>query len=130
MDRATQIPQLLKEASKCGISDSSAVGEVIEDYLCLPTSELDSDVALSDSGTDSDDELVLNPLSTTTTTSVDRASPVTSTSTVEEVDVDDDDLEETSADDAYREEEGAMDRAANMFECINMPQKKCCNFKN
>ena len=131
MDRATQIPQLLKEASKCGISDSSAVGEVIEDYLCLPTSELDSDVAVSDSGTDSDDELVLNPLSTTTTTtSVDRASPVNSTSTVEEVDVDDDDLEETSADDAYREEEGAMDKAANMFECINMPQKKFCNFKN
>ncbi|KAI0228786.1 hypothetical protein LSAT2_020782, partial [Lamellibrachia satsuma] len=40
-------------------------------------------------------------------------------------DVDDDDLEETAADDAHREEEGAMDRAANMFECINMPQKKC-----
>ena len=100
MDRATQIPQLLKEASKCGISDDEL-----------------------------DDELVLNPLSTTTT-SVDRASPVTSTSTVEEVDVDDDDLEETSADDAYREEEGAMDRAANMFECINMSQKKFCNFKN
>ena len=130
MDRATQIPQLLKEASKCGISDSSAVREVIEDYFCLPTSELDSDVALSDSGTDSDDELVLNPLSTTTTTSVDRASPVTSTSTVEEVGGDNDDLEETSADDAHREEEGAMDRAANMFECINMSQKKCCNFKN
>ena len=129
MDRATQIPQLLKEASKCGTSDSSAVGEVIEDYFCLPTSELDSDVALSDSGTDSDDELVLNPLSTTTT-SVDRASPVASASTVEEFGVDDDDLEETSADDAYREEEGAMDRAANMFECINMSQKKCCNFKN
>ena len=99
MDRATQIPQLLKEASKCGISDDEL-----------------------------DDELVLNPLSTTTT-SVDRASPVTSTSTVEEVCVDDDDLEETSADDAYREEEGAMDKAANMFECINMPQKKFCNFK-
>ena len=33
------------------------------------------------------------------------------------VDVDDDDLEETSADDAHREEEGAMDRAANMFDC-------------
>ena len=88
MDRATQIPQLLKEASKCGISDDEL-----------------------------DDELVLNPLSTTTT-SVDRASPVTSTSTVEEVDVDDDDLEETSADDAYREEEGAMDK------------EKFCNFKN
>ena len=131
MDRATQIPQLLKEASKCGISDSSAVGEVIEDYLCLPTSELDSDVAVSDSGTDSDDELVLNPLSTTTTTtSVDRASLVNSTSTVEEVGGDNDDLEETSADDAHREEEGAMDKAANMFECINMSQKKCCNFKN
>ena len=100
MDRATQIPQLLKEASKCGISDDEL-----------------------------DDELVLNPLSTTTT-SVDRASPVTSTCTVEEVYVDDDDLEETSADDAYREEEGAMDRGANMFECINMPQKKFCNFKN
>ena len=100
MDRATQIPQLLKEASKCGISDDEL-----------------------------DDELVLNPLSTTTT-SVDRASPVTSTSTVEEVDVDDDDLEDTSADDAHREEEGAMDKAANMFECINMPQKKFCNFKN
>ena len=130
MDRATQIPQLLKEASKCGISDSSAVGEVIEDYLCLPTSELDSDVAVSDSGTDSDDELVLNPLSTTTTTSVDRASPVNSTSTVEEVGGDNDDLEGTAADDAHREEEGAMDKAANIFECINMPQKKCCNFKN
>ena len=44
--------------------------------------------------------------------------------------VDDDDLEETAADDAHREEAGAMDKAANMFECINMPQKKChcvCN---
>ena len=49
---------------------------------------------------------------------------------MEEVDVDDDELEEISADDAHREEEGAMDRAANMFECINMPQKKMCNFKN
>ena len=39
--------------------------------------------------------------------------------------VDDDDLEETAADDTHREEDGAMDRAANMFECINMPQKKC-----
>ena len=66
---------------------------------------------------------MLNPLSTTT--SIDRASPVASTSTVEEVDVDDDDLEETAADDALREEEDAMDTAANMFECINMTQKKC-----
>ena len=65
---------------------------------------------------------MLNPLSTTT--SIDRASPVASTSTVEEVDVDDDDLEETAADDALREEEDAMDTAANMFECINMTQKK------
>ena len=64
----------------------------------------------------------MNPLSTTT--SIDRASPVASTSTVEEVDVDDDDLEETAADDALREEEDAMDTAANMFECINMTQKK------
>ena len=53
-----------------------------------------------------------------------------STSTMEEVDAGDDDLEETSADDAHREEEGAMDRAANMFECINMSQKKFCNFNN
>ena len=105
MDRATQIPQLLKEASKCDISDYEL-----------------------------DDELLLNPLSiittTTTTTSADRASPVASTSTVEEVDVGNDELEEISADDAHREEEGAMDRAANMFECINMPQKFFCNFKN
>ena len=109
MDRATQIPHLLKEASKCGISDD----------------ELDN-------------ELVLNPLSittttttiTTTTTSADRESPVASTSTVDEADVDDDDLEEISADDAHREEEGAMDRAANMLECIIMTQKKChCAYK-
>ena len=54
-----------------------------------------------------------------------------STSTVEEVDVDDDDLEETAAGDAHRGEE--MDRAASMFECINMPQKKChfvCKLQN
>ena len=62
MDRATQIQQLLKEGSKCGISDYEL-----------------------------DDELLLNPLSiittttttttiTTTTTSADSASPVASTS--------------------------------------------------
>ena len=62
MYRAAQITHLLKEASKCGISDSSAGRELIEEYLCLPTSELDSDVEVNDSGTDSDDELVLNPL--------------------------------------------------------------------
>ena len=39
--------------------------------------------------------------------------------------VDDDDLEETAAVDAHREEECAKDRAANMFECINMSRKKC-----
>ena len=52
------------------------------------------DATRHDKKTDSDDELVLNPRSTS---SVYRASPVASISTVEEVDVDDDDLEETAA---------------------------------
>ncbi|KAI0226494.1 Methylmalonyl-CoA mutase, mitochondrial [Lamellibrachia satsuma] len=64
----------------------------------------------------------LNPISTT---SVDCASPVASTSTAEDVDVDNDEIEETATDDAHSEEEYAMDRATNMFECVNMPQKKC-----
>ena len=119
MDRATQIPQLLKEASKCGISDDELDDELVLNPLSTTTTSVDRA-----------SPRVTTTTTTTTTTSVDPASPVTSTSTVEEVGVDDDDLEETSADDAYREEEGAMDKAANMFECINMPQKKFCNFKN
>ena len=122
MDQAAQITQLLKEASKCGIRDSSAVREVIEDYFCSPTSELESDSEVSDSGTDSEAEPELNPISTT---SVDHASPVASTSTAEDVDVDNDEIEETATDDAHREEGYVMDRATNMFECVNMPQKKC-----
>ena len=53
---SAQITQLLKAASKCGIGDSSVVWEVIEDYFCSPTSELDSNSEVSDSGTDSDAE--------------------------------------------------------------------------
>ena len=64
---------------------------------------------------------------------VERDSPVASTSTAEEVDSDDDDVEDTAADDAHREEESAMDRAEDMFECVDMPQKKChcaCKLNN
>ena len=60
MDRTAQITQLLNEASKCGIGDSSALREVIDDYFCLPTSELDSDIEL-EGDSDSDSELVVGP---------------------------------------------------------------------
>ena len=40
--------QLLKEADKCGIGDSSDVRQVIEDYFCQPSFESDSDVSDSE----------------------------------------------------------------------------------
>ena len=131
MDRTAQITQLLNEASKCGIGDSSALREVIDDYFCLPTSELDSDIEL-EGDSDSDSELVVGP-AISSSAGVERDSPVASTSTAEEVDSDDDDVEDTAADDAHREEESAMDRAEDMFECVDMPQKKChcaCKLNN
>ena len=90
MDRTAQITQLLNEASKCGIGDSSALREVIGDYFCLPTSELDSDIELEG---DSDSELVVGP-AISSSAGVERDSPVASTSTAEEVDYDDDDVED------------------------------------
>lgn len=45
MDRAAKVTQLLKEAAKCGIGDSSDVREVIEDYFCQPSSEFDDEAS-------------------------------------------------------------------------------------
>lgn len=126
MDRAAKVTQLLKEAAKCGIGDSSDVREVIEDYFCQPSSEFDDEASGSDidaGGTDSSDaELDISG----------RASPMPSTSTAgrHDDDDDDDDEEETAADDTRREEVHAMDRAMDLFECVDMPRKKChCSCK-
>ena len=52
MDRAAKVMQLLKEAAKCGIGDSSDVREVIEDYFCQPSSEFDDEASASGSDID------------------------------------------------------------------------------
>ena len=135
MERATEVSKLLNEASRCGMRDTSALREVISDYFCQPASDNESDGDSSSTGTDSEasagalalpepeavvvDILCESPVATTST-----AQPVpTATTTIVDDDEDVEDQLEIAG--IHHEVDDAMARAVDLYDCVDLPQKKC-----
>ena len=136
MEREKEVSKLLNEASRCGMRDTSALREVISDYFCQPASDNESDSVSSSTDTDSEASASALPLpEPVVVVDVLRESPVAMTSTAQPVptatttttivDDDEDDEDQPEIAGIHHEVDDAMERAVDLYDCVDVPQKKC-----